>query len=62
MSDGKTNMSAADIEALQLVRTAASVAIDAGAIHGMFQLRVAAAVGRVTALIQMEVNRGSVDR
>lgn len=53
----QSTMSAADIEALQLVRSAAQVAVDRGAIHGLFTLRVAAAVGRVTAIIEMEAAR-----
>lgn len=53
-----TTLDAADIEAMQLVRSAASVAMSAGALHPQFGGRVEAAVERVTAIIQREAARG----
>lgn len=45
-------MSAEDIEALQLVRSAARVALAEGVIHEQFRERVQAAADRVTAMVR----------
>lgn len=52
-----TTISAEDIEALQLVRSAASVALDGGTIAGQFRDRVRDAAVRVTQIVQREAAR-----
>ena len=54
----RTAFDAADIEAMQLVRSAASIALKAGAIHRAVQDRMQAAVVRVSEIIQREAARG----
>lgn len=48
----ETTLSGGDIEALQLLRSAASVALDSGRITEQFRDRIRGAVVRVTQIIQ----------
>jgi hypothetical protein len=51
------NLCPEDIEALQLVRSAAMVALDGGTLAGQFRERVREAVVRTTQIIQREAAR-----